>query len=57
MNQRMTNIYNIHQANKLYQNGAKIVSIGKNNENKIYVKFIHDQQFQLLLEKWFDYEL
>nr|DAU40694.1 MAG TPA: hypothetical protein [Caudoviricetes sp.] len=57
MEQRTTSIYNVLQADKLYQNGAKIVKIGKNNENKVYVKFIHDEYFQELLTKWFKYEL
>ena len=45
-------IFNLYQANLFIQQGCRVVGIGLGKRGKVYVSFLKDERFNLLLEKW-----
>lgn len=53
-NEKCFYIYNPTQANFFYQNGVKIIEIGKGKKDDVYVKFTRDDASEKVFSEWIE---
>lgn len=50
-------IFNWKQADLFIHLGAKVVSVGLGDRNKMYIEFMNDERFRELMDRWSNREI